>query len=138
MKRFVRLGWLFSVLVVVIGGGYLLSFARLWGASGEWPKPYWTGQTAGEALDKVRQEIHVGMSAEEAKAAARAVGAKLYAVGFICEPGEACDEAAARKNYTLSIEVAQLTSVGPATLVLTVEVRNGIVTRIASPSDSGQ
>jgi len=131
-----RVGLFFGALILLVGSGYFLSFVRYWGISGSFPRPYWTDDAAREALDQVRQKLHLGMPPAEAIAAARLVGARLYAIGEICRPGEACDEEQALKSYSLSINIARMAPFGASALVLTVEVRNGLVSEIGFPSDT--
>lgn len=134
MKAIPRFAWLASVIIVLVGLGYLFMFAQLWGLSGTWPTPYWSTSKAQAAAERLRRDIQIGMTEAEAEQIARDVGAQI-SVGFIREPNDATTRNANPQDAYLGVGIALITSTGPSALWTTVIIRNGVVSDVHATSE---
>ncbi|MDZ5646747.1 hypothetical protein [Nitrospirillum sp. BR 11828] len=86
--------------------------------------------TAYDTLRKVYGEIHVGMTADDARHVAEAEGARVRSIGFISEPpapGEAANTAPDSYSLFLGIPVTE----DPGFVSISVHIRNGRVDKVS-------
>jgi hypothetical protein len=112
--------------------GFALYFASFWGLLGGWLIPRGTDKAKLESLQAVRAAIHIGMTGDEAKTAAKSSRGVVFESSISRDRwfGQTVDP----KNFVLGVVFKRTSWLGPVATNCTLEItiHDGLVADIKS------